>query len=103
MNVDELLAHEQVLAESLGNPVFRAEWERTALARAVAMRVLRYRIEHLLSQTVLARQLGMQQSAIARLEAGDHTPSLDMLSRLSRGLGIRFRIDITPDAVQLIA
>lgn len=103
MNVDDLPAHEQVLSESLRDPAFRLEWERTALARAVAMRVLQYRVEHGLSQTALARQLGMQQSAIARLESGDHTPSLEMLRRLSRGLGIHFRIDVTPDAVRLIA
>lgn len=103
MSADDVPTHEQVLYEALRDPAFRAEWERTALARAVAMRVLQYRVEHRLSQTALARQLGMQQSAIARLEAGDHTPSLDTLRRLSRGLGIRFRIDITPDAVQLTA
>ena len=33
---------------------------------------------------------------IARLEAGDHEPSLTTLARLSRALGIEFHIDITP-------
>jgi len=71
---------------------------RTALARAVAMRVLAYRVEHGLSQTALARQLDMQQPAIARLEAGDHEPTFSTLERLARGLGIEFHIDITPKA-----
>lgn len=103
MNVDGLLAHETVLAVALRDPAFRAEWERTALARAVAMRVLRHRAEHRLSQAALARQLGMQQPAMARLEPGDHTPSLDTPRRLSRGLGIHFHIDITPDDIRLTA
>ena len=38
---------------------------------------------------------------IARLEAGDHEPSLAMLSRLARVLGIEFHIDITPDTFGL--
>ncbi|HUB38746.1 MAG TPA: helix-turn-helix transcriptional regulator [Streptosporangiaceae bacterium] len=43
----------------------------------------------------------MHQPAIARLEAGDHEPSLATLSRLARVLRIEFHIDITPDAFGL--
>jgi transcriptional regulator with XRE-family HTH domain len=46
-------------------------------------------------------QGGMHQPAIARLEAGDHEPSLATLSRLARVLGIEFHIDITPNAFGL--
>jgi transcriptional regulator with XRE-family HTH domain len=65
------------------------------------MRVIGYRINNGLSQTGLARLLGMHQSAIARLEAGDHEPSLATLSRLARVIEVEFHIDITPDAFQL--
>jgi transcriptional regulator with XRE-family HTH domain len=43
----------------------------------------------------------MQQSAVARLEAGTHQPSLATLARLSTVLGIHLNLDITPDAVSL--
>jgi transcriptional regulator with XRE-family HTH domain len=43
----------------------------------------------------------MRQPAIARLEAGEHEPSLAMLARLARGLGTDFSIDITPTALVL--
>src|SRR3954466_6244455 len=85
----------------LGDPEVRAEYDRTALAQQVATRGIRYRVEHELSQSALARQLGMQQPAIARLEAGDHEPSLTMLARLARGLGIEFHIDVTPATLGL--
>ena len=65
------------------------------------MRVTGYRIDHGLSQTELARLLGMHQPAIARLEAGDHEPSLATLCRLARTLDVEFHIDITPDVFQL--
>lgn len=87
--------------ESRRDPAVRAEMERTALAHEVAMRVIKYRAEHGLSQSALARKLGMHQPAVARLEAGDHQPSLDTLARLARGIGLEFHIDITPDAVRL--
>ena len=99
--VSELKTAAQIAAEELADPEIRREHERTALAHAVAMRVIGYRINHGLSQTGLARLLGMHQSAIARLEAGDHEPSLATLSRLARVLGIEFHIDITPDVLEL--
>lgn len=87
-----------VRREDLADDMVSAAHIRTALARAVAMRVLAFRVEHGLSQTALARQLDMQQPAIARLEAGDHEPTFSTLERLARGLGIEFHIDITPKA-----
>ena len=94
--LSELRTASQVRAEDLANDEVRAESIRTALAHAVALRVLAYRVERDLSQTDLARQLGMQQPAVARLEAGDHEPTFSTLEKLARGLGIEFHIDITP-------
>ena len=87
---------EQLLDEDLKDPAFRAEWERTALARSVALEVLGYRIEHGLTQTALAHVLGMKQPAVSRLELGETNPSWDMLVRLADVLGMEFLIDIAP-------
>ena len=97
----QLKTASQIAAAELAEPEIRRARERTALAHAVAMRIISYRVDHGLSQTVLARLLGMHQPAIARLEAGDHEPSLATLSRLARVLGLEFHIDITPDAFEL--
>lgn len=101
VKLPELRSSEEIAAEELRNPRVRAEYERTAFANAVAIRVIRYRTEHGLSQTALARKLGMRQPAIARLETGEHEPSLATLARLARGLGIDFSIEITPAALEL--
>jgi transcriptional regulator with XRE-family HTH domain len=77
-------------------PEFRAYWERTALARAVALAVIGYRIKHHLTQTQLAEELGARQPQVARLEMGEHTPSLEMLHRLARTLGLRFIVEVAP-------
>jgi hypothetical protein len=42
----------------------------------------------------LVRRWGMAHSAIVRLQADDHEPSLDMLTRLSRDLGLQCHIEI---------
>lgn len=87
---------EEVLASQLEDPEFRAEWTRLAPARAVSLRLLGYRVEHGLTQTALGRLVGMSQPAIARLEGGDHVPSLETLIRLADALDIEFLVDIRP-------
>jgi|SRR5271170_3527453 len=98
---DELSAraiHERHMRESLE---YRREYERSRFANEVAVRVVKYRAEHGLSQTALAKLLGMHQPAIARLEAGEHEPSLTTLSRLAQALGEDFSVDIKPDRIEL--
>jgi ribosome-binding protein aMBF1 (putative translation factor) len=93
---DQLVAHEDVLAEHLRDPQFRAEWERTALARWLAIEVAHFRAVHHLSQRQLAERLGVHQSDVARMETGEHAPGLDRLIRVAKGLDIELMIDIRP-------
>ena len=101
VKLSDLKSADQVHTEMLGDPQYRREHERTAFAHAVATRIVEFRVVRGLSQSALARKLGMKQPAIARLEAGDHEPSLTTLSRLAHGLGIEFHIDITPSSLEL--
>ena len=94
---------DQLLADDLREPEVVAELARTAVANQLAILVIQYRVEHGLTQTALARQLGMRQPAIARLEASDHEPSVAMLARLANKLGITLRLDLTPDSVELVS
>jgi transcriptional regulator with XRE-family HTH domain len=96
MRLSELKTSKQVLRDQLRDPAFRAEWERTALARAVAQKVLAYRIDHGLSQRALAGLLGVSQPQVARLEAGDHNPTIDTLVRLAQAMDLEFTIDVHP-------
>jgi ribosome-binding protein aMBF1 (putative translation factor) len=91
-----LISNADVLEDMLKDPEFREEWERTALARAVAEAVIRYRAERGLSQTALARLLGWSQPVVARLEAAEHNPSMDTLVALARKLGLRVHVDVGP-------
>lgn len=96
MKLSDLKTNEQVLAEELRDPEFQREWDRTAIARAVALKVLTYRTEHGLSQRALAKKLAMTQPQLARLEAGEHNPTIDTLARLAQTLDLEFAIDIHP-------
>ena len=89
-----------LLAEDLrNNPEMRVEWERTAVPRALALYLMRVRRERGVTETEFARQLGMSQPAYARLDLGEHVPTIKTLKKISNALGVTFRIDIRPDNV----
>ena len=93
----DLRSHDDIVRADLHEDAeFRREWQRTAVARAVALRVVQHREKSGLSQQGLAEKLGMRQPQIARLERGDTTPDLSTLLRLAQGLGIEFVVDFTP-------
>jgi DNA-binding XRE family transcriptional regulator len=101
VKLSELRTSQQIADDELRDAGVRSEYDRTAFANAVAIKVIAYRADHGLSQTALARRLGMSQPAIARLEAGDHEPSLTTLARLAHELGLDLSIDINHDGLRL--
>jgi ribosome-binding protein aMBF1 (putative translation factor) len=103
MKLSDLTSADEVKAEALKNPAVRTEWDRTAVAREVASRVVRYRVEHGLSQVELGVKLGVSQPYVARLESGDQSPTLATLARLAQRLGLEFHIDVTPTYVRMSA
>jgi len=97
MKLTDLKTSDELLAQQLAeDPAFRAEWERTALARGVAVTLVRYRADRGLAQKDLARLLGMTQPQVARLERGDTNPNIETLMRLAGSLGLEFTIDVRP-------
>ncbi len=94
--IERSMTHEELLADQLRDPDFRAYWERTAFARAVAVEVIKYRAEHGLSQRALASQLGVSQAVVGRLELGEHEPRTATLRNLAQNLGMRFLLEIHP-------
>jgi transcriptional regulator with XRE-family HTH domain len=102
MKLDDLVSADDILAEDLHDPAFREEWERTTLAREVALAVTAHRAERGLTQAQLGRLAGLTQPQIARLEAGDHEPRLETLDKLARALGLRFRLEVGPAKAPVI-
>lgn len=88
---------DEVLADALASdPEFAAEWERLALARTVAARLIAYRSENGLSQRDLAKHLGVSQPRVVELESGEKNPQIETLVRIAAATRIEFAFDVVP-------
>lgn len=71
------------------DPEWRRAYQEADATREAARALVRARREAGLSQAALARKVGTGQAVISRIENGTMSPTLDMVSRLARGLGMR--------------
>lgn len=101
VRMSELTSAQEIHERDLAYPAYRAEHERTQFANDVAIRVLRYRTEHGLTQTAFGRLVGLRQPHVARLESGEHEPSLSTLARLSAALDADFTVNIHDGGIRL--
>jgi len=100
-NLPEAVSADDLHEQAMQDPEYRREYERTQVANDVAIKVIGYRVRHGLSQAQLARLIGMRQPHVARLESGDHEPSVATLARLADALGLDFSLDIKRGRVRL--
>jgi DNA-binding XRE family transcriptional regulator len=76
-------ADEMLAAALEADPEFAVEWERLALARMVAARLIGYRSDHGLSQRELAERLGVSQPRVVELESGEKNPQIETLVKVA--------------------
>jgi len=101
VKLSELRSADEVHAEAMRDLEYRREYERTKLANDVAIKVIAFRVDHGLSQSALAKMLGWRQPHVARLEAGDHEPSLATLSRLAEVTNLDFSVEVKRGRMRL--
>lgn len=103
MSKRRLKSSDDLLAEELrDDEQLRLEWERLEFSRAIAARIIEYRARHDLSQTQLAKQLGVTQPQVHRWESGEHNVSDATLTALTR-LGIKSTKQFLPSRKNQIA
>lgn len=94
---DKTKTHGEVVADwEHDDAEFRAEWDRLAFARDVAVQVIAYRADHEMSQRALAKLLGTTQPQVARIENALHEPAHETLARLASKLDMEFTINYAP-------
>jgi ribosome-binding protein aMBF1 (putative translation factor) len=74
----------------------REAYDRAKEAYELGRRVRRARERLGMTQADLASRTGSTQPAVARLEAGGVTPSLETLHRVADALGLELVVDLRP-------
>jgi DNA-binding XRE family transcriptional regulator len=77
------------------SPQRRRGYEKAGRSVRLAFEIRRLREARNLSQRELAELVGTTQSAIARLEAGNISPSLPTLDRIAHALGAQLTVTFT--------
>lgn len=88
----EFVNFDEMEKGALRNKAFRKEYEALEFEYQVIRALIKKRLSKKVSQRDLAKMTGMQQSAIARLESGNSSPTLSVVSRLLSGLGAKLSI-----------
>ncbi len=67
--------------------VKKEELEQIDISAMIASKIIKYRIEHELSQEDLAKKFGVSQKLISRWESGRNNFTLSTLEKISKVLG----------------
>ena len=89
---------DELRTRRIAEPGAADAYEAARLAFALGRSVRQLREQQGWSQSELAREAGMTQSAVARFEAGGTVPTLPVLERLARALGVELAVSFAPKA-----
>ncbi len=78
----------------MADQAFREEYEKADAEYRLIESLIQARIRARLSQAELARRIGTTQSAIARLEGGNVSPTLSTLKRYAEATGARLQVEV---------
>ena len=80
------------LNEELKDPQLKAEYDALEPEYSIINALIEARKSQNLSQQDLSDRTGITQADISRIENGTRNPSLAMLKRLAKGLGMQLKL-----------
>jgi ribosome-binding protein aMBF1 (putative translation factor) len=87
--------HAVAMAVRAKDPAYAAARLRHEVAEKVARLRIGCRQRHNLTQAQLGAFFGMKESAISRLESGEHVPNFETLARIASGCGVQVAVSFT--------
>ncbi len=80
-------------AEALKNPEVKKEYDALGPEYDIIQAMIDARTSQHLTQKELSDRTGITQADISRIENGTRNPSLEMLKRLAKGLGMQLKVE----------
>lgn len=77
------------------DPDFKARYDLIKEKAAVVKEIIEYRIKHDISQAQLAKEIGVTQQYISKLEEGEFS-NLDTIENVLHHIGYRLKLEVVP-------
>jgi len=77
------------------DPDFKARYDLLREKAAVVKEIIEYRIRHKLSQAQLAKEIGVTQQYISKIEEGEFS-NLDTIENVLHHIGYRLKLEVVP-------
>ena len=77
------------------DPDFKARYDLLKEKAAVVKEIIKYRIQHKLSQAQLAKEIGVTQQYISKIEEGEFS-NLDTIENVLHHIGYRLKLEVVP-------
>lgn len=81
------------LEESLKDPSFRREWEKSEVEYQLSRQIISQRLRQKMTQTDLAQKAKTTQTVISRLERMTTNVSVELLKRIAAAFDTRLRVE----------
>ena len=90
---NKLYSFRDHLQESLKDPDFQVEWQKTEIEYQLAKKIIEARLAKKYSQRKLAKTINTSPAVISRLETMSGNPSLLLLKRIATALDVKLVVD----------
>ena len=77
------------------DPDFKTRYDLLKEKAAVVKEIIEYRIRHDLSQAQLAKEIGVTQQYISKIEEGEFS-NLDTIENILHHIGYRLKLEVVP-------
>lgn len=94
INTKNLPTFREHLIESLKDPEFKKAWKESEPEYLLACQIIEKRLKKKMSQRDLAKKANTTQAVICRIESMNANPSIELLKKISHGLGSHLNIQI---------
>jgi len=91
---NKLYSFQEHLKESLKNPSFKKEWDKSEIEYQLAKKIIEARLAKKYSQRQLAKIINTSPAVISRIETMSANPSLLLLKRIATALDSKLSINL---------
>ena len=95
--MEKMTNYEKFFQNQMKDPEIRKEYEAMEPEFALIQAMIDARKEQNITQKELSLRTGITQADISRIENGNRNPSLNMLKKLAKGLGMTLRVEFVAD------